>query len=328
MKRRIAVIGDGVAARAILWFLKQENDTSLDTLHFSSEALAPKSSLNSTAVAALRGTQKGLSELGDELVDMWQFTDQFFRENQFQGVTEAKLEHLIFDEKEKRRFAHLSPIETLKLAAKKKPLFAVSEPAWMIAPDLFLKTLPSAAEVYNTLVTSLKKSGEGWLIGTQGNEAYQVDQVILCLGVYSSWFEELLQGSPLEKMKTVQGSYYEWQGEILKSESFALSFQGINLNWRSDLQTLQIGATSIKGDLVFYPQKTALDFILKTFHEFIQMDLPTNPQVKTGHRALTKSRRPWAGELQVNLYALGGLYKNGWVSAWPLAQKLVESLRK
>lgn len=325
MSQRVAVIGAGVAATSVIHWLKVLRPLD-NIVQFSSENLAPPASLRSTAVAALRGTQRGLSELGDELCDHWEFSDQFYRKLQAPGVESGVLENWLEDDKELRRFSHLESFSLGLLPAKKSPQKIVRENCWLIDPTQLLASFDSNHEQHETLVVGLTKTTSGWRVRTQSDES-EFERVIVCTGAWLRWMKDFFPLGELDTLKPSQGSYYEWRDITLPQPSFALSFHGLNLHYRQDLKTLQLGATTIKGSDSLLASKPHLMEIERVFSETLALELDfSRASVHTGIRAITKSRRPFAGELERGLYALNGLYKNGWISAWPLGKKLVESL--
>lgn len=325
MSQTVAVIGAGVAATSVIHWLKVLRP--LDRIvQFSSENLAPAASHKSTAVAALRGTRSGLSALGDELCEHWQFSDQFYREGRHAGVVESVLETWLSDEKELRRFAHLTEASASFLPALQQPLRVVREKCWMIDPDVFLSSFDQSHEQELSLVTGLEPRPHHWLVKTQKGER-EFTKVILCTGAWQRWLKGLVPAEELATLVPSQGSYFEWHHQSLFEHSFALSFQGLNLHYRHDIQTLQLGATTIKNNDSFLPAFDALAEIRKTFEDHCELRLDfSQAQIQTGIRSILKTRRPFAGALSENLYAMNGLYKNGWISAWPLGRQLVESL--
>lgn len=321
MSQSVAVIGAGVAATSVIHWLKILRP--LDRIvQFSSDNLAPAASYKSTAVAALRGTRTGLSALGDELCEHWQFSDQFYHQGKHAGVVESVLETWLSDDKELRRFAHVPEASASLLPARVQPRRVVREKCWMIDPQVFLASFDGSHEQHSCLVTGLQPTPKNWLVKTQQGE-WEFTKVILCTGVWQRWLKGLVPAEELATLVPSQGSYFEWQEFSLGEKSFALSFQGINLHYRHDIQTLQLGATTIKNNDSFSPARDALLEIRKTFEDHCELNLDfSQAQIQTGIRSILKSRRPFAGPLAPGLFALNGLYKNGWISAWPLAKKL------
>ncbi len=325
MSQRVAVIGAGVAATSVIHWLKILRP--LDKIvQFSSENLAPAASLRSTAVAALRGTQRGISALGDELCEHWEFSDQFYAESRLPGVVAGELETWINDEKEMRRFSHLPEARESFLGPKQRPVKIVREKCWLIDPEVFLSSFDESHEHYRALVTELRPFAKGWLVKTQTGES-EFEKVILCTGAWQRWMKRVVPSSELDTIKPSQGSYFEWSQQHTSDHSFALSFHGLNLHYRHDIKTLQLGATTIKNSDLLSPSLTHLEAIKKLFLSQVELELDfSKARIHTGIRSILQTRRPFAGQLDQGLCAMNGLYKNGWISAWPLAKKLCSTL--
>lgn len=325
MSQRVAIIGGGVAATSVIHWLKALRP--LDKIvQFSSENLAPAASLKSTAVAALRGTQRGLSDLGDELCRHWEFSDQFYHDLKNPGLIQGELETWLYEEKDLRRFSHLSEKTSLDFTFLRAPLKKVSEKCWLIEPKRFLSSFENSHEKNECFVTHLSSSGASWRVHTQQSET-EFDYVVVCTGVWARWMKDFFPQEELDSLRASQGSFYEWSQIDFGEKSFALSFSGLNLHYRHDIHSLQLGATTIKDVDSFVASEAHLKDIKKTYEETLDLKLDFSKAcVHTGIRSILKSRRPFAGRLTGNLYAINGLYKNGWISAWPLARQLVDSL--
>ncbi len=326
----LVVIGEGVAATAFLYALMQNGkvDQFSSIIQVASDALAPATSFRSTALAALRGTRRGLSPLGDEIVSMWHYTHPLLKEQAWSGVTAVKLHSWVYSDKAERRYGHLPQISRSYFASKRPPRSIHEEDAWIIDPATLLASVPRPSlQKRQQLVTSLKPEGDQWQVGLLGGETLLADKVVLATGAWSQWSHELLADSPLAEMKSVQGSYYQWGEVDFGAKSFALGVEGVVCVYHADRRRLLLGATSVNGDDSFIPAKPELAAMARDFSQRVEITLPSaEPQILTGIRAQTKGRRPWTGELRKNLYAIGGLYKTGWVTAWPLGSQLAQKI--
>lgn len=326
---RLLIIGDGIAGEAVIFSLMQRAilDKFSSIIQVAAEDLAPATSLRSTAVAALRGTQKGFSPLGDELYEAFEYAQEIYTRHEFPGTEKVFHQTWIYQEQKQKRFAHLPLVDAKD--AKQKPLLAVEEVAWVIEPHRFLQHLQSlsAIERRKAFVNRLEKNNTTWIVHLLGGERLEAEHVIMASGHGMTWMKEWLTGTPLEGMYPVQGSYLEWNKIDLKQASFSYSFDGINLIYQSANQRLLLGATSFKVDHLV-ADVAQLREMKAQVEQYLTIELPAfhQAQMKTALRSQTRARRPYAGELQTGLWAIGGLYKNGWVSAWKLADDLVKKL--
>jgi glycine/D-amino acid oxidase-like deaminating enzyme len=331
---RLFVIGEGIAAKALFYALaqRQKIDKFIEIHSAFSDSYAPATSLRSTAIAALRGTQKGFSPLGDELVEAWDFArDIYLREN-FLGAEKILHENWIYEDNKLKRFAHLPSME-IPSGVKAYPKRITIEEAWMIEPEKFLASVIKLTQIANVrthtnAVVKIEKTNKEFVVSLLGGEEITVDRIVLASGFWMSWMKEWIIATPLSGMYPVQGSYCQWDEIDWGSESRSISFDGANLIYQAKANRLIIGATTVKKDESFIPATNELKNIYHKIESCWPLDLPAFElaQIITGIRSQTMSRRPWSGEVSPGVFAIGGLYKNGWVSAWKLADELAKRL--
>lgn len=312
----VLLVGSGVAAAG---FLHHRDKFPLEIDHVASPTVAPPCSWSSTAVAALRGTQKGLSPLGDELVEGWREAEQFFQTNPNPGAEEARHYTLVFDSgKNLQRFSHLTPTQA-PLELKSAAQLCVSERAWIIRPREFLAHLRPREAV----LTGLQAIDGQWEASFLGGEKRRYSQVVLASGQWMSWMAGIV---PVPKLRAVQGSYYQWQNCDWGTESFSLSIDETNIVYHAPEQRLLLGATSVKDETGEFADASALEELHRRAQEKIRRDLPAINQARvfTGIRSLSKDRAPFALNPLPGLHLIGGLYKNGWVMAWRLGRLTAE----
>src|SRR5690606_27946804 len=90
-KKRIVVIGDGIAAWCTLFSLKKEIFErgildKIEIIQIAENDFAPPCTLASTAINCLRGTKKGLSELGDLIYDSYEYFKELHERFEFKGI--------------------------------------------------------------------------------------------------------------------------------------------------------------------------------------------------------------------------------------------------
>lgn len=326
---RLCVIGGGVGGLGFLNALKRlgrvDNFSEITLIH--EPLLAPPTSLRSTAIAGLRGTRQGLSPLGDEQVEMWHYTQKLFTETPWRGLSAIELQSWVYSDKSHRRYGHLEKTSVPHLPFKLAPRYVARESAWIVEPATFLKHVPLPPVTrLTTLVNKIDKQ-ESWKISTLGAGVVEADVVVLATGVWSEWFKELTKGSPLEGLRSYQGSYAQWECHEY-SRSFSIIIEGANLIYDKSCERLILGATSVADEWSFIPDRKALQEIYDRFTTHADVELPDlqKAEIITGLRPQTRGRVPWAGKLSDGLYAVGGLYKNGWVAAWPLGERLVRMI--
>ncbi len=324
---RLLVIGGGIGAWAFIRALDESPvGNTFDEIHqVEAPALAPSCSVSSTAVAALRGTRAGLSALGDELVADWEVArSQLAR---LEGVVAGHLTTACWSERDERRFSHLATSMAPPLDLKSSPALLAREEAYIIAPSRALASVRGAcARVRTTqsLVTGVEALSEGIEVRLLGDQRLRYDQVVVCAGAWESW----LATSAAPLTRAVRGSYAHWDNVDYGRESFAFTIDGTNLVYRAEELVFLLGASSEKEEGRLWPDAAAVEQRWRSTQERLAVELPPWDQARlhTGLRQVGPQRRPYIQSPAERVLFAGGLYKNGWISAWGQAQRLVARL--
>lgn len=315
---KVLVVGNGVAAAG---FLHAASTRGLVCDHLADSSNAPVCSQNSTAVAALRGTVKGHSPLGDLLVDGWEEAKNFYRRYSGAGVERATHTTAIFEqEKNLARFAHVPP-GLSPLGLKQEPKLLVQEEAWIIHPEEFLASFTPQKQ----LIVAVDAAGPKPVVTLLGGERRTYDHVVLCTGHWLSWMKDQV---PVPELKAVQGSFYQWSDVTLPGESFSLSVDDVNLVYHAAKKRLLLGATSVKHETGDFADVSDLQARYQKLQGRLEHPLPRPElaEVRTGIRSVSRSRMPFALNPLPGIHLIGGLYKNGWVMAWHLGRVTLERL--
>lgn len=309
----IALVGDGIAARMIKFYLSRHALKNKIYLTQYYSQLSSPCSLNTTATVALRNTKKGVSRLGDFVVDSHQAFENFIKEFNPDGILKEKFLHAWDDEKDqvlRRRYSDYSIHES--------DFHSIEDDCYIIEPSSFLdwihkNTSLENVDKVNKTITSLEQLSK-------------FDRVYLCTGAYGNIFN-LNQNFNL---KTVQGSYLEvdYNNKQGAFDKFGfIEFNASNFVYQRKRKKLLIGATSNhweSSSVVDHPQ------LIKHYENaksFIS-DLPKYEDFKviTGLRVKGKQRLPLYGQSEIeSIYYLNGLYRNGWSYPFLLAPLVVEN---
>lgn len=315
---KVLVVGNGVGAAGFVYHAAKLN---IKCEHVSSPANAPVCSTNSTAVAALRGTQMGFSKLGDELVEGWNEAQEVYQTLNHPGAELASHTTALFeDSKNLRRFSHLVGGNSF-LGFNSNPKLLVSEDCWIIRPEKFLNQW----QANEKMVIGLKPLDSGWRVTFLGDIEKDYDHVVLATGFWLTWMKGLF---PMPDLRAIQGSYLQWEGCDWGERSFSLSVDSNNLVYQAKEKVLLLGATSVKDKTGQLPDSNDLKQRFEKVSEHIEKKLPAlkDAQVFTGIRSITKDRSPFTLEPHKGLHLIGGLYKNGWVMAWRLGRQTAERI--
>jgi hypothetical protein len=336
--RRIVVIGSGIAALSTIFELNKNGFNNI--LCLSSEGFAPGCSYASTGINALRGTESGLSPLGDILIASHKAFDNFNREYLPHGVAAAREIHAWYGENSKltRRYKtfnngkkfNFSKVELTKIVNYR------DSHAFVISPGLLLRWLEdnSTYEHVEDFITSVQDTK---VIGQVG--VYSFDHLIICSGLMARNFIDLVQDDAVRKnlyySKAVSGAYIEFDSADFKDsnlcfdESFSFVFENSHLIFRADLRKVIIGSTSENNKLNFLADKTELRVKYEKLKSIIGGEFPhfDKALVFSGVRHKTQNREPFWGEISTNISAIWGLYKTGWSMSFLASRDIVSTLK-
>lgn len=327
---RLLVIGEGIAAQAFLKTLGESRvlDKFTEVHQVFAGDLAPACSLSSTAVAARRGTRSGLSASGDELIASWEVARTCYPG--MKGATPGFLT-TVCNARTMRRFAHLSAIDYCPLPLKSQGLHMVREEAFIINPFELLTSISANFPVKRrqALVVHISPAAHShqvtFLDGT--NECFEY--IWLATGAWQSWMKEIFPtGHSVLKLQQVRGSYAQWGGVDYGPESFALNLGDAGLVYHGAGKRLLLGSSSHKEDGRLWSDRTDVLEHYEDAQTYLAEPLPSfvSAELITGMRALPAERTPFMNEIHPGLFAVGGLHKTGWISAWRLAQYAVKVL--
>lgn len=304
------VIGDGVAARSILYFLTKKYPDARICQKFDNDAFVP-CSVNTTSVVSMGLFEEGISKLGNILFHAHEFIENFYKLTGIAGVYPCKQYYLPPNIKE-------DPLKFKQFEARYgadfidfKGLQTVAKDAYLINPEKFLGWLK---DQYKEQVTSQVERVTK-LPSTSG-------KVILATSAYTSLF---YKHANLPEGKPVKGTFFTWN-DFRASESFVLSRGHFNLIYRKEDGLLLFGANSIEGLNQLHAPREVYEK-LEVFKSYMpELGELGGPSIHTGIRHKGKRRTPFYGEVEEGVYALTGLYKNGWSAGISLAKELVDMI--
>ena len=335
--RRIIVIGSGIAALSSIFELNKKGFRNI--LCLSHEDFAPSCSLTSTGINALRGTEAGLSDLGDILIKSHKaFTDFVVKYNP-KGVTKTNEIHCWSGDnsKMKRRYKSFSSGRDFSFFKHEfiNELNFVDNSAFIISPEIFLKWLTdeSTFEHKREFVTEINENS----ISTNG-KVYNFDHLIIASGFLAKNYLHLVDDKIVAKnlfySKPVSGAYIEFSADVFKTShltienSFSFVFEDTHLIFRKDINKIIVGSTSENNSLNFLANKTELKRKYLKLTEMIGGEFPdfSLGELKAGVRHKTQNREPFWGLMTKDISGIWGLYKTGWSMSFLAAIEVSESL--
>ena len=326
----LLILGSGICAQSILFELSKSDRFDLDTLKIgqvSGDTLTTPCSLNSTSVVSLSGTSRGMSPLGDLIVDSYHYTvnqimpmfdknfypaKQFFiyderkDEAQFLRRNKEIVDHTIFD---------------YKFRGNQESCFILDNEGLLNDLSNEIDTL-SLTKINDTIVDV---SYDKYVTLLSGKKLY-ADKIVCALGAYSNQFLNNMDHDHLNRSKVVPGDYLVFQNVDIGEESLVITMGHYNLVYRAYSKTILIGGTSLRDEW------SAVDYVeLRPLYDFFKNIIKTLPdfskgEVKTGLRFKGRRRRPFLGEIKDSIYSFHGVYKNGFTFSFYMAREFVKGL--
>lgn len=330
------IIGNGVAA----WRVNAELERKFvdaKILRIASETFVPACSFRSTAINCLRGTQRGISALGDLIVDSHEEFCSFMDNHGPKGVTKA-YEYQIWDEnnpesaaKWERRFGAHEEFDSVEDIALRKSYRGVKSEAYLIDPYQFyqwhIEQLNNTEEIDDHVIEVTKSAGRHRIITQRGREFF-ADKIFLCAGHSSPVFSSLISDAKclnyLSRSKPVKGAYL-YKAGVGSELDFSLALEGKHLIFRNG--DLLIGSTSENDSSITYQDteqtRSLYDFVSKHLSDPSFLPKYDEMEIKVGVRHKGPKRAPFWGECAENIYGIFGLYKNGFSFSFKAAKDLV-----
>ncbi len=301
------IVGNGVAAHAFLWTYAQKvKEKSLDLsrrIQWIRSPIIPACSFSSTSIVSKAGLQRGVSLLGDQLLDGFDIFENFF--NGYASVENANQTHLPHGDHDnfKKRYGD------------------APENCYIVHSFNFLSEL----EKEFTSIFKDKLEAVNETVICENNDSIQLqsrtlnfDRLFLFLGAGNKLYEKDPGG------RAVAGQYAQAKID-LGDKGFVHSKGPHNLIYRSMDKTLLIGSLDDKDDELGWPVMASRSNKLKTILNDFVIDLPKDLKwtVHSGVRHKGIKRQPFWGEVRPNVYSVHGLYKNGYSLSFLAAKELI-----
>lgn len=292
----------------------------------------------------LRNTRRGISSLGDLLVDAFTESSHFFETHRPEGVYRCEHVHLWQETSVKAPgfFARYQDawyrdkrIPPLVRPCKQEWVLA-RNPAYVIDPERYLPFLARQAR-YDRVIRETVASVSEDAVHLVSGQCLAFDHLFLCAGQYTRLLSDCFQDvTQLHRTKPVAGTYMEFDlADLDKREfcdperAFCFDVEDVNVVYRPQARTILLGATSRNdcdshepddGIVALCDQvRTALEGVL-TFPD------PAKARIRSGVRHKGPRRRPFWGRIAPGISAVYGLYKNAFMTANLAAKELLQEL--
>ncbi len=330
--KSVLTIGDGVAAWCLNFYLSKRENIQIS--NYSSDDFAPACSLRSTSINCMRGTQRGMSFLGDLMIDSMIEFEEFFQTYNPDGISKAQEIHF-FNGQEKyfKRYSEAVTLEPSHDFPIKNYSHVHEEVAYLIDPlelkNWFLAQTPELNR-QTGLVRKIEKAKNGYDVYTNGKKEF-FDEVYVATSFCG---KNLVHGfNPefdiyLEHTKPVCGTYLEIDYDQSFGESeCCYDLEGHHLIVKPSQNIVLLGSTSQEGPITEHNLDVFQIFDKVKAH--YKGNLPEREmwRLKTGVRHKGRKRTPRWQEISPGLFVVTGLYKNGYSYAFKAARDLIISQR-
>lgn len=329
-KHMFMVIGDGISAWATLFLLKKEIIRKelldrVEILQIANEDLAPSCSKNSLSINSLWGTKKGLSPLGDLVVDSYDLFKEIYLEHDLKGVEEGKIRQY-WNPLSQKNELFIKRFENFENEGE----FCFNESdGYFLSQELLSSDLKERFfkhSVVNDFIYNIEENK----VYTKDSGEFPFDKLILCTSNQTKLFFNLYKNvdpNLILNTKPVQGSFLEFN-QRLSHKAFLYSLEEGFIAYKPLIQKLFIGASGSETDS-YVPNinklKSIYEKVYEVFGERFQIPSFNEGIIKTGIRQKGIKRMPFYGEIDRNIYALHSLYKNGFSFSFYGASELVKN---
>ena len=341
----IVIIGHGIAARCVIFELNQRGYKHITVV--ASEPYAPMCSTRSTAINCLRGTERGTSDLGDLILDSYRDFEMFNETHKPSGIVKTLETHCTPTNSSKldkwnRRYSKYGQKSSFQFFKKElhEELFYIDNEAYIITPEILFEWFQERSS-YNYIEDSVIKVSDNILV-LANNESLAFDKLIICTSFMSQSFKELVKDEKLKHKlvhsKPVSGSYLKYsmsdfdESQLDLNSTYCFRIDEIHFIVRHLSQDVLIGATSTNNSMDDSGNVEGMKEQIDRLGKYLKgvVDLPPFEDGKliTGIRHKGQSRRPYWGEINKNVYATWGLYKNAYTFSFSMAKDLANLIQK
>ena len=344
-ERSIVIVGNGVAANVLGFYLRHDVATqSASIIRIAHDRVYRPCSQSTTSHIALRHTQRGVSPLGDLLVEAFEAFRAFAELYAPSGVYACEHFHLWSQHSDRaaglfRRYEgvcfsgdKIAPF-TGRLA---RPHEMARTPAYVVDPVRYLDFL-SAHTRYDSVIDEAVVAVTKDALRLASNREVVFDRLFLCTGQFTHAFADAFRDpTHLKHSKPVAGTYLEFDlADFRKTEfrdltrAFCLDVEEVNVVLRPESQKVLLGATSTNDSDSYDHDTKVFEMYAKVrTHLAGMLTLPPRDRAGrvTGVRHKGHRRMPFWGEVAPRVYAVYGLYKNAFMTANLAAKELVGSL--
>jgi len=344
-ERSLVIIGNGVAANVLGFYLRHNGTTQgARIIQISHDRVYRPCSQSTTSHICLRNARRGVSPLGDLLVEAFAAFRAFVKLHAPKGVYACDHFHLWRCHSD-RAAGFFKRYEGVCFSGDKIDPFSgrfaclhemATTPAFVVDPVRYMDFLADHTR-YDDVIDEGVVAVTNSAVRLASNRDVFFDCLFLCTGQFTHAFADSFQDAThLNRSKPVAGTYLEFDlADFRKTEfrdparAFCLDVEEVNVVYRPESQKVLLGATST-NDSVSYDHDARIFEMYDKVQTYLAGTLTLPPRDRarrvTGVRHKGHRRMPFWGEVAPRVYAVYGLYKNAFMTANLAAKELVENL--
>ena len=343
--KHIVIIGHGIAARCVIFELNKRGFKNITVV--ASDAHAKMCSTRTTAINCLRGTKPGKSDLGDLILKSFSEFEDFCSKYNPRGISKTFETHctpLVSPKLSNwnRRYGQYEKGDTFSCFSKpiKEECFYINNEAYIIVPEILYKWMESQTtyKLIDDIVIDVQKNE----IQLKTGKSIQFDDLVICTSFMSKDFSHLVADPELKHKlmhsKPVPGSYLKFDikdfnpDELDLTQTYCYRIDEVHLIVRTESQDVLIGATSKNNTMDDSGDTVGMQEQMKRLSQHLEgvVTLPgfNKGELITGIRHKGQNRNPYWGEVNSNIYAAWGLYKNAFTFAFSASREISRLIQK
>lgn len=319
----LAVIGGGVASHALLFFLQKNGVDPKNILRISSH-LPPSGSDRHTGFVSVAGISKGISSLGDTLLNAYDVFTRWTLATRPEGVMKGHLYVLANQD----RYVSLEPVSQIEGVENHSDIRRGS--AWFVHCEKYLawfEKMNTAVPFLNDLVCQVEYKDSHWIVQTQNKRIVKASVLLLAMGAFGKIIESIFPSCLFKQTSVAAGSFLRFKisGGIppyaVDFGEFTLTINQNTCTLGSTTQGAILAADSIKLKAYYQKASSVLgEGLLPPFEQ---------GEIISGVRHKGIKRQPFWGRMEERLFGIHSLYKNGLsfsiLAGDSLARQLIET---
>lgn len=327
----LIVVGNGIAAHCLLWNIAENPILkNLKILQLHDDSAFPACSLRTTSVVSMDVHSRGLSELGDLLVNGHESFENFVSSFKPDGVTAGKQFYVYPHWKTPHKISQYHKRYGEEMITE-YGCRGIYKRCFLVEPEKMLEFMRNSYlsklsnhKIIQRKVESINQEEKSLDVGL---DKFNYKKLLLATAAYTQF---IFKNDELESGVPVSGTYCVWKDSNLFSENKVLTSGHFNIIYRKETNELLFGGT-IKEGYILENNLADLHKEYETLkNHFSDIDFPKieTADIFTGIRHKGRRRLPVSKQVTEDIFVLNSLYKNGFSFPFYGSRLVTEQLEK